>query len=151
MNPDDEREIKGVKDEDEIKDMYKNEVNLVMSPSGGQLNVSGSAQKKNLNDVDEHDIDVEDDGEMHPRIENIYGRKITIALIAADWKYKEMAVKYIGKQTEKMLSKTSPMDVRGLVEAAVCAIGVTCREKVMKVFNVSLQLFNILVSSAKIQ
>ena len=62
-----------------------------------------------------------------------------------------MAVKYIGKQTEKMLSKTSPMDVRGLVEAAVCAIGVTCREKVMKVFNVSLQLFNILVSSAKIQ
>ena len=51
----------------------------------------------NLNDIDENDIDVEEDGEMHPRIEVIFGRKITIALIAADWKYKEMAVKYVSK------------------------------------------------------
>lgn len=101
--------------------------------------------------MDEHDIDVEDDGEMHPRIEVIYGRKITIALIAADWKYKEMGVKYISKQTEKMLAKAGNIDIRGLVEAGTCAVGVTCREKVMKVFNLSLQLFNILVSSSKIQ
>ena len=65
-------------------------MNLIRSPSGGAFDASGA--KKNLNDVDENDIDVEDDGEMHPRIEVIYGRKITIALIAADWKYKEMGM-----------------------------------------------------------
>ena len=122
---------------------------LIMSPSGGKLDMS--MKKMNLNDVEELDIEVEDDGEMHPRVEVTYGRKITIALIAADWKYKEMAIKYIQKQTEKTLAKTGNMDIRGVVEAATCAVGVTCREKVMKVFNVSLQLFNILVSSAKIQ
>ena len=110
-------------------------------------------KSNNLNDVDENDIDVEDDGEMHPRIEIIFGRKITIALIAADWKFKEMAVKYVSKQTEKMLMKTNAtaIDLVGLVEAATCTVAVTCREKVMKVFNASLQLFNVLVSSAKIQ
>ena len=95
-------------------------------------------------------MDVEEDGEMHPRVEVIYGRKITISLIAVDWKYKEMGIKYISKQTEKMLAKTGNMDIKGLVEAAVCAVSVTCRERVMKVFNISLHLFNILVSSSKI-
>ena len=137
--------------------MYENQINLKISPSGGQLDSSVvsvvKTNKTNLNDIDENDIDVEEDGEMHPRIEVIFGRKITIALIAADWKYKEMAVKYVSKQTEKMLAKTntSPVDLIGIVEAATCTVAVTCREKVMKVFNSSLSLFNILVSSTKIQ
>ena len=137
--------------------MYENQINLNISPSGGQLDSTVvsvvKTNKTNLNDIDENDIDVEEDGEMHPRIEVIFGRKITIALIAADWKYKEMAVKYVSKQTEKMLAKTntSPVDLIGIVEAATCTVGVTCREKVMKVFNSSLSLFNILVSSTKIQ
>ena len=137
--------------------MYENQINLKISPSGGQLDSSVvsvvKTNKTNLNDIDENDIDVEEDGEMHPRIEVIFGRKITIALIAADWKYKEMAVKYVAKQTEKMLAKTntSPVDLIGIVEAATCTVAVTCREKVMKVFNSSLSLFNILVSSTKIQ
>ena len=70
-----------------------------MSPSGGQLESNTvtivNMKQKSLMDVDENDIDVEEDGEMHPRIEIIFGRKITIALIAADWKYKEMAAKYV--------------------------------------------------------
>ena len=128
-----------------------------MSPSGGQLDAGivsvVHTKKSNLNDIDENDIDVEDDGEMHPRVEVIFGRKITIALIAADWKFKEMAVKYVSKQTEKMLAKAnaSPYDLAGIVEAATCTVSVTCREKVMKVFNSSLALFNVLVSSTKIQ
>ena len=81
--------------------MYENQINLKISPSGGQLDSSVvsvvKTNKTNLNDIDENDIDVEEDGEMHPRIEVIFGRKITIALIAADWKYKEMAVKYVAK------------------------------------------------------
>ena len=99
-----------------------------------------NVKQKNLNDVEEEDIDVEEDGEMHPRVEVVFGRKITIALIAADWKYKEMAVKYVSKQTEKMLLKTgaSPLDLQGIVEAATCTVAVTCRERVMKVFNCSL-------------
>ena len=72
-----------------------------MSPSGGQLESNAvtivNMKQKSLMDVDENDIDVEEDGEMHPRIEIIFGRKITIALIAADWKYKEMAAKYVQK------------------------------------------------------
>ena len=35
VNPDDEREIKGVHDKEAIDDMYQHQVNLVMSPSGG--------------------------------------------------------------------------------------------------------------------
>ena len=135
--------------------MYENQINLNMNASGNKLEGSFSiikTKQNSLNDIDENDIDVEEDGEMHPRIEVIFGRKITIALIAADWKYKEMAVKYVAKQTEKMLSKTnaSPLDLIGIVEAAACTVAVTCREKVMKVFNSSLSLFNILVSSTKI-
>ena len=30
------------------------------------------------------------------------------------------------------------------------AVSLTCREKVIKVFNVSLQLFNLMVSSSKV-
>ena len=136
--------------------MYENQINLNISPSGtldSSVVSVVKTNKTNLNDIDENDIDVEEDGEMHPRIEVIFGRKITIALIAADWKYKEMAVKYVSKQTEKMLAKTntSPVDLIGIVEAATCTVAVTCREKVMKVFNSSLSLFNILVSSTKIQ
>ena len=80
--------------------MYENQINLNMNASGNKLEGSFSIIKtksNSLNDIDENDIDVEDDGEMHPRIEVIFGRKITIALIAADWKYKEMAVKYVSK------------------------------------------------------
>jgi hypothetical protein len=36
------------------------------------------------------------------------------------------------------------------VEAATIAVGICCREKVIKVFNVALALFNHMVSSSKI-
>ena len=42
------------------------------------------------------------------------------------------------------------MDLIELVQAAVATVSVTCREKVMKVFNISLQLFHSLITSSKI-
>ena len=37
------------------------------------------------------------------------------------------------------------------MRACVAAIGLTCREKVIKVFSVSLQLLNLLINSTKIE
>ena len=72
-------------------------------------------------------------------------------MIAADWKIKEMAIKHVHKKFEKSMAKTDMnMDLIELVQAAVATVSVTCREKVMKVFNVSLQLFHSLITSSKI-
>jgi hypothetical protein len=38
-----------------------------------------------------------------------------------------------------------------MTRACAAAVGLTCKEKVMKVFSVSLQLLNLLVSSTKIE
>ena len=69
----------------------------------------------------------------------MFGRKVAIGLIAADWKIKEMAIKHVHKKFEKSLAKPElNMSLVELVQAAVATVSVTCREKVMKVFNVSL-------------
>jgi hypothetical protein len=74
-------------------------------------------------------------------------------MLALNWKYKEMAVKVISKTTEKTLNKTENsinQDLGDLVEAATAAVSLACKEKVIKVLNVSLALFNMMVSSSKI-
>ena len=72
-------------------------------------------------------------------------------MVAADWKIKEMAVKQITKRLEKMLAKAdSGASLVEVVEAATAAVGQTCREKVMKVFNVSLHMLNLMISSSKL-
>jgi hypothetical protein len=103
--------------------------------------------------MDENDIQIPEDQKIDSRIESVFGRKIAIALLALDWKYKEMAMKVVSKQTEKALNKTENsinQDFGELVEAATVAVSVACREKVIKVLNVSLALFNMMVSSSKI-
>ena len=63
-----------------------------------------------------------------------------------------MAIKVVSKQTEKSLNKPehTNIDLIELIEAATAAVGITCCEKVIKVFNVALALFNLMVSSSKI-
>jgi hypothetical protein len=69
----------------------------------------------------------------------VYGRKVAVGLIAVDWKIKELAIKYIYKKFEKAMAKSDlNMDLNELVQAAAATVSVTCRERVMKVFNVSL-------------
>ena len=62
-----------------------------------------------------------------------------------------MAVKHITKRLEKLLAKADAgASLVEVVEAATAAVGQTCREKVMKVFNVSLHMFNLMISSSKL-
>ena len=74
-----------------------------------------------------------------------------MGLIAADWKIKEMAIKIMTKRLEKLLAKADTTSTLvEVVEACSAAVGQTCREKVIKVFNVSLHMLNLMISSSKI-
>ena len=121
-------------------------------PDGGLVrNPSNALLKKGFDQVNEEDIQIDDEGVIHHRVEAFFGRKVALGLIAADWKIKEMAVKFMTKRLEKLLSKPdSNATLAEVVEACTCAVGQTCREKVMKVFNVSIHLFNLIISSSKI-
>jgi len=72
-------------------------------------------------------------------------------MIAADWKIKEMAIKHMTKKLEKLLAKAETGSVLAeVVEACTAAVGQMAREKVMKVFNAMLHMFNLIISSSKI-
>lgn len=121
-----------------------------LSKKPGEMGVT-QRLKKTLQELDESEIVVEEDGEMHPKVELFFGRKIALGLIAADWKYKEMAIAYVYKQLQKALAKSElNFALKDLVEASVATVSVTAQERVMKVFNVCLNLFNTLVASSKI-
>ena len=89
------------------------------------------------------------------QIENEFGRKVAVAIIAQEWKYKEIALRMIYKQAEKYLDMTNKVDqsrsLETMTRACTSAVAQTCREKVIKVFSVSLQLLNIMISSTKIE
>jgi hypothetical protein len=65
----------------------------------------GDEEKKNFQqyflDMNEDEIQIEPDLIIDPQIESIFGRKIALSFNALDWKYKEMAMKLIYKQTDK--------------------------------------------------
>ena len=149
VNPDDERAIKGAGDE-EIKDMYAKDETKV--PDGGLVrDPSNQLLKRGFDSVQEEDIEIDDEGIIHHRVEACFGRKVAVGLIAADWKLKEMAIKYMTKRLEKLLAKVDTnANLAEVVEACSAAVGQTCREKVMKVFNVSLHMFNLMISSSKV-
>ena len=122
------------------------------APDGGlHRDPSNQLLKKGFDQVEEEDIQIDDEGILHARVEASFGRKVALGLVAADWKVKEMAVKHITKRLEKMLAKAdSGASLVEVVEAATAAVGQTCREKVMKVFNVSLHMLNLMISSSKL-
>lgn len=64
-------------------------------------------------------------------------------------------MKYIYRATEKYLTKSestqAAFTLSEMVDGSLAAVGVTCREKVIKVFNVTLQLFNMVVQSSRIE
>ena len=61
----------------------------------------------------------------------------------------------IYKQAEKYLDMTNKVDqsrsLETMTRACTSAVAQTCREKVIKVFSVSLQLLNLMISSTKIE
>lgn len=86
----------------------------------------------------------------------VYGQKIAKALIAVDWRFKEQALKYIFKLAEKFLDPANEAEVskdklEEVTRACVAAVGLTCKEKVIKVFQVSLQLLSLFVNSRRVE
>ena len=47
--------------------------------------------------MDENKIQTEEESQTDPKIELVLGRKIALAMIAIDWKYKEIAMKLVYK------------------------------------------------------
>lgn len=92
--------------------------------------------------MEDSEIEVEEGRTYERDIENIFGRKIALGLMAVNWKYKELALKVIYKQSEKFLTKEGVQDqmtpMQEFTRAVTVAIDVTCKEKVIKVLNLSL-------------
>ena len=56
-------------------------------------------------DIDDAEIETEEGRPYEKVVENVFGRKLALGLIALNWKHKETALKFIFKQTEKHLAK----------------------------------------------
>lgn len=103
-------------------------------------------------EMDEKDIPIDAEQKIDPQIELVFGRKIALSFLALDWKYKELALKIIYKQTDKYLDvqarhEENTHSIEDIVKASAAAVSLTSREKVIKVFSVSLQLLNLMISS----
>lgn len=85
------------------------------------------------------------------QIESVYGRKAALCLVSVEWKHKESALKHVIKSSEKQLSKPDSAGLEALIEASVAVVGLTCQEKVIKVLNLSLQLFSNTISAQKVE
>ena len=115
---------------------------------------SALKQVINLADLDEGDLQVE--GKINPSIETIFGRRVALCLIATNWQYKEQAMKFILRTTEKFLTRPEvasnlPFALTEIVEGSLAAVASTAGEKVIKVSNLSLQLFNMVTQSSKVE
>ena len=105
-NPDDERAIQGITSDDLAKQMYMNQESIPTTGATDEMDgKNGANAKRTLADIDENDIEIDDEGELHGRVEAVFGRKVALGLIAADWKIKEMAIKHVHKKFEKAMAK----------------------------------------------
>lgn len=97
VSKDDERQIAAPKTQEEIAEMYAKEMEAKPEePDEGQA--------INLNQLDENDI-APGDSEMDSRIENVFGRKVALCFVSSNWQYKEMALKFVMRSTEKYLTR----------------------------------------------
>ena len=92
--------------------------------------------------MDDADIKVEPDSKLDMEIEKVFGHKVALAMNAIDWKFKEIALKVIYKFTERYLdvqnNQEQEITIDELTSACSTVIGLTCKEKVIKVFTISL-------------
>jgi hypothetical protein len=97
-------------------------------------------------DMDDSEIEIEEDRQYERDVEVVFGRKIALGLMAVNFKFKEMAMKIIVKHSEKHLQASpdgedtyqSNSNINELVKACTVAVDMTCKEKVVKVFNLCL-------------
>jgi hypothetical protein len=92
--------------------------------------------------MEDSEIEVEEGKTYEREIDTVFGRKIALGLIGINFKFKEMAMKVILKNAEKMLAPSSNIDSSynfvEFVRACTVAVDLTCKEKVVKVFNICL-------------
>ena len=80
-----------------------------------------------------------------------------MCLVATNWQYKEHAMKFVFRTIDKYLTRVEitqssfAFTITEMVDAAMAAVSATSKEKVIKVFNISLQLFNMVVQSSRVQ
>lgn len=60
----------------------------------------------NLNNIEESDLALQEDAQMDSRIENVFGRKVALCLLSTNWQYKELAMKFVTRTTEKFLTRS---------------------------------------------
>ena len=102
--------------------------------------------------VEEKDVEIEEGCTPPEKVEACFGRKFAVMLVATDWKIKEQAVKFINQCLEMLLTEADEdTNMAPVVMACMAAVSSTCREKVMKVFNISLHMLNLMISSSKIE
>lgn len=58
-------------------------------------------------EMEDSEIEVEEGKNFEREVEVVFGRKIALGLIAVNFKFKELAMKIIIKQAEKILSPGS--------------------------------------------
>lgn len=120
-------------------------------PSAGAKNIS---QKRFL-EMDDSEIEVEEGKQYEKEIDSVFGRKIALGFMAVNFKFKEIALKIVVKHSEKLLSpdtvNDSSFNIIEFVRACTIAVDLTCRERVVKVFNLCPQLLTMLITSPKIE
>lgn len=109
-NPDDERSLQGVgADENKINDLYSKKAADESEQDKQKEAVSGQEDQDkknayvNFHFMDDADIKIETDAFIDPKIEEVFGKKVALAMNAIDWKFKEIGMKVIYKFTEKYL------------------------------------------------
>lgn len=111
--------------------------------------------QKRFMEMDDAEIEVEEGRQFEKDIETVFGRKIALGLMATNFKIKEVSMKIILKHADKCLSPSTVMDnqfnINEFVRACSVAVDLTCREKVIKIFNLCLQLLTLLITSAKVE
>ena len=127
--------------------MYAKEMELKEEDNSGTKAV-------NLATIDENDLITEI--QIDERIENVFGRKVALCLVSQNWQYKELALKFVFRTSEKFLIRAEVSGAMAftlceMVDGTLAAVSLTCRDKVIKVFNVSLQLFNMVVQSSRVE
>ena len=106
-------------------------------------------KNKRLFDMNEDDIRLEKDKEPDVIIERVFGMKTALGVISISWKFREEALKHIIKNTPNKLE--SDMDFLDTIQAWLTACNLTVQDKVMKVFNAWVAIFNQLVSNSKLE
>ena len=93
-------------------------------------------------EMDDSEIEVEEGRPYERDVEITFGRKIALGLIAVNFKFKEMAMKIILKHVDKLLQPSTVNDsgfnIGEFVKACAIGVDLTCKEKVVKVFNLCL-------------